>query len=78
MGPELTTGLFTLGGVIVGAVASAGNQVYLERKREEREADRAKQLVAGELLHLQMIFRSASAGRERCSCHAEFGRNAPT
>lgn len=62
MGPELATGLFTLGGVIVGAVASTGSQVYLEKKREEREADRAKQLVAGELLHQQMFFRSASEG----------------
>ena len=62
MGPELATGLFTLGGVIVGAGASTGSQVYLEKKREEREADRAKRLVAGELLHLQIIFRSVSAG----------------
>jgi hypothetical protein len=58
----LATGLFTLGGVIVGAVATTGSQAYLEKKREEREADRAKQLVAGELLHLQMVFRGASAG----------------
>jgi hypothetical protein len=62
MGPELATGLFTLGGVIVGAVASTGSQIYLEKKRGEREADRARQLVAGELLHLQMVFRGAKAG----------------
>lgn len=62
MGLELATGLFTLGGVIVGAVASTGSQVYLESKREVREAARAKQLVVGELLHLQLILRSASAG----------------
>jgi hypothetical protein len=48
--------------VIVGAVASTGGQAYLEKKREEREDDRAKRLVAGELLHLQMVFRVASAG----------------
>jgi hypothetical protein len=47
--------------VIVGAVASTGSQVYLEKKREEREADRAKKLVAGELLHLQLVFRGAAA-----------------
>lgn len=58
----MATGLFTLGGVVVGAVASTGSQVYQEKKREAREADRAKQLVAGELLHLQMVFRGASAG----------------
>jgi hypothetical protein len=62
VGPELATGLFTLGGVIVGAVASTGSQVYLDRKREEREADRAKQLVVGELLHLQLVLSSASQG----------------
>jgi hypothetical protein len=62
MGPELATGLFTLGGVIVGAGASTWGQVYLESKREKREADRAKRLVAGELLHLQLILRAAAAG----------------
>ena len=60
MGPELATGLSALVGVIVGAVASTGGQVYLEKKREAREADRAKQLVAGELLQAQMTFFAAS------------------
>ena len=62
MGPELATGLFALGGVIVGAGASTWGQVYLESKREKRESDRAKRLVAGELLHLQLILRAAAAG----------------
>jgi len=62
MGPELATGLFALGGVIVGAGASTWGQVYLESKREKREADRAKRLVAGELLHLQLILRAAASG----------------
>jgi hypothetical protein len=64
VGPELATGLFTLGGVIVGAGASAWSQVYLESKRERREADRAKRLVAGELLHLQLVLRAAAVGTE--------------
>jgi hypothetical protein len=62
MGPELATGLLTLVGVIVGAGASTWGQVYLESKREKREADRAKRLVAGELLHLQLVLRAASQG----------------
>jgi hypothetical protein len=64
MGPELATGLFTLGGVIVGAGASTWGQVYLESKREKREADRAKRMVAGELLHLQLVLRAAAVGPE--------------
>ena len=64
MGTELATGLFTLGGVIVGAGASTWGQVYLESKREKREADRAKRLVAGELLHLQLVLRAAAVGPE--------------
>lgn len=34
----------------------------MESKREKREADRAKRLVAGELLHLQLILRAAASG----------------
>lgn len=40
MGPELATGLLTLGGVVVGAVASTGSQVYLESKWEARKGRR--------------------------------------
>ncbi len=62
VGADLATGLFALGGVLLGAGASTGSQVYLENKRERRAEDRAKRLVAGELLHVQMIFRSVAAG----------------
>lgn len=62
MDPVVATGLFTLGGVIVGAGASTSGQVYLESRREGREGDRAKRLVAGELLHAQLILRAASEG----------------
>lgn len=58
MGTVVATWGLTLLAVIVGALASTGTQVYLDRKREHREADRAKQLVAGELLHAQAILRS--------------------
>ena len=58
----LITGLFSLGGVVIGALLMPLTQLYLERKREQRAADRAKLLVAGELLHAQLVLRSASAG----------------
>ena len=64
MGSELATGLFTLAGVCVGAGASTWGQVYVEGKREKRQADRAKRLVAGELLHLQLVLRAAAVGPE--------------
>ena len=60
MGPEVAAGLFSLGGVLVGAFAATGTQLFLEVKRDRREAERAKKLVAGELLRAQMIFRLAS------------------
>jgi hypothetical protein len=59
----LITGLFSLGGVVIGALLTTLTQLYLERKREQRTADRAKLLVAGELLHAQLVLRSASAGK---------------
>jgi hypothetical protein len=37
MGPELATGLFTLGGVIVDAVVSTGDQAYLEKNTRPAE-----------------------------------------
>jgi hypothetical protein len=64
MGPEIASGLFALGGVIVGAVATTGSQVYLEGKRDARTSDRAKRLVAGELLHVQLMLRSIVAHGE--------------
>jgi len=59
----ITTGLFALGGVIVGSLLSTVTQIYLDRKREQRTAARAKQLIAGELLHAQMVLQSVSVGK---------------
>lgn len=56
----VAAGLFSLGGVVLGALLMPLTQLYLERKREQRAADRAKLLVAGELLHAQMVLRGAS------------------
>jgi hypothetical protein len=58
----IAAGLFSLGGVVIGALLSTFTQLYLERKREQRTADQAKRLVAGELLHAQLILRAASRG----------------
>jgi len=59
----VVTGLFSLGGVALGALLTPLTQLFLERKREQRASDRAKLLVAGELLHAQLILRSASKGK---------------
>ena len=56
----VVTGLFSLGGVVFGALLMPLTQLYLETKREQRAAHRAKLLVAGELLHAQMTLRSVS------------------
>jgi hypothetical protein len=56
----VAAGLFSLGGVVIGALLTPLTQLYLERKREQRAANRAKLVVAGELLHAQMILRSVS------------------
>jgi len=58
----IVTGLFSLGGVLLGGLLSPLIQLYLERHREERAADRAKLLVAAELLHAQMVQRTVSEG----------------
>jgi hypothetical protein len=58
MDSALATGLFALGGVIVGAVTTTGGQVFLDSRRERSKANRAKRLVAGELLQAQLILRS--------------------
>ena len=60
----IATGLFSLGGVVVGGLLSTFTQLYLERKREQRAADRAKLLVAGELLHAELVLRSASKSKK--------------
>lgn len=56
----VAAGLFSLGGVALGALLTPLTQLYLEKKREQRAADRAKLLVAGELLHAQLVLRAAS------------------
>ena len=53
-------GLFSLGGVLLGALLTPLTQLFLEWKRERRTADRAKLLVAAELLQAQMILRAVS------------------
>ncbi len=57
------SGVFGLLGVVVGVVGTTGTQVFLDWRRERREGDRAKQLVAGELLQAQTIIRGASVYR---------------
>lgn len=52
------TGLLPLMGIVLGALLTTGTQLYLERKRERRAAERAKRLVAGELLQDQLILRT--------------------
>jgi hypothetical protein len=61
MGADLVVGLFALGGVIVGALATTGSQLFLDWKRQARESEQAKRSVAGELLHVEMIFRAVVA-----------------
>lgn len=56
----VAAGLFSLGGVTLGALLTPLTQLYLERKREQRARDRAKQLIGGELLHAQMGLRTIS------------------
>jgi hypothetical protein len=64
---NLITGLFsvggTLGGVVLGALLMPLTQLYLEKKREQRAADRARLLIAGELLHAQIVLRGISEGK---------------
>jgi hypothetical protein len=56
----VAAGLFSLGGVALGALLAPLTQLYLQKKQEQRAAASAKLLVAGELLHAQLILRSAS------------------
>jgi hypothetical protein len=62
MDVALATGVFSLVGVLVGVFATTGTQLYTERRRDRHAADRAKRLVAGELLQAQLILRAASMG----------------
>jgi len=54
----ILTGLFSLGGVVIGALLSPLTQLFVDWRRRRRMADRAKALVAGELLHCQLIMRT--------------------
>lgn len=56
----IATGLFTLGGVVLGALLTPFTQLLLEWMRERRASHRAKLLVAAELLHAQLTLRTAS------------------
>jgi hypothetical protein len=51
-------GLFSLAGVLLGGLLTPLTQLFLERKRERRAAERAKLLVAEELLHAEGNLRS--------------------
>ena len=53
-------GLFSLGGVLLGALLTPLTQFFLEWTRERRAANRAKLLIAAELLQAQMILRTVS------------------
>jgi len=59
----VATGLFSLGGVLLGALLTPLTQLCLEWQRERRAADRAKRLVAAELLHVQLVLRAVSGGK---------------
>jgi hypothetical protein len=56
----VVTGLFSLGGVILGTFLMPFTQIFLERTRERRASHHARLLIAGELLHAQMVLRAAS------------------
>jgi hypothetical protein len=58
----IATGLFTLGGVVLGALLTPLTQLFLEWMRERRASHRARLLIGGELLHAQMTLRMASTG----------------
>lgn len=56
-------GLFSLGGVLLGGLLTPLTQLFLEWKRERRAAHQAKLLVAAELLHAQIVLRTASQSK---------------
>ena len=55
-------GLFSLAGVLLGGLLTPLTQLFLERKRERRAANRGKLLIAAELLQAQIILRTVSEG----------------
>jgi hypothetical protein len=54
----VAAGLFSLAGVVIGALLAPLTQQYLESAKEEQAAARAKVLIGGELLHSQLMLRS--------------------
>src|SRR5687767_6895112 len=58
----VATGLFSLGGVFLGALLTPFTQLIVEWKRERRTIAQGKLLVAGELLNAQLILRSVAKG----------------
>jgi hypothetical protein len=56
----IAAGLFSLVGVLLGGLLSPSTQLFLEWKRDQRAAHRAKLLVAAELLQAEMILRTVS------------------
>jgi hypothetical protein len=63
MNPQLVAGILPLTGVIIGALLTPLTQLFLERHREQKVANRAKLLVAAELLQAQHILRAASVSK---------------
>lgn len=59
----IATGLFTLAGVVIGVLLIPLTQLFLKGKQEKGMADKAKGLVALELIHNQLILRAASRGK---------------
>ncbi len=57
------SGVYALIGVVVGAVATTGGQVYLDGRKVRRSGSQAKVLVGGELLHGQSLYRLAAKNR---------------
>lgn len=50
--------LFGLVGAIIGALASVGAVVWLDKSKEKRDAARAKRLISGELLQAHLLLTS--------------------
>jgi hypothetical protein len=47
---EIITGVFSLAGVIIGAVATVGTQLYLERRRDKWTVRQAARLIDADLM----------------------------
>jgi hypothetical protein len=60
MNPEVTTGLFTLGGVLLGGLLTPLTNYLLDMGRERKSTNRAKLLVAAELQQSQGVLLAVS------------------